>query len=144
MGKNGLQVVKPGREVSLAEGGQELGGGDHQLGVPPQKRRLTHLTPKMRTTTIKDIGGENKDGIKHENEKENDETCLQRRQTSKALASAEKSESKGSEVSLGRKEKTRLSSSGEKEEMDNVFRLDILSWQRTNTDWILTFYFPQF
>ena len=91
-----------------------------------------------------DIDGENEDGIKCENEKENDETCLQRRQTSKALASAEKSESKGSEVSLGRKEKTRLSSSGEKEEMDNVFPVDILSWQRTNTDWILTFYFPQF
>ena len=44
------------------------------------------------------------------------------------MASAEKSESKGSEVILGRKEKTRLSSSGEKEEMD------ILRWQRTNTD----------
>ena len=56
------------------------------------------------------------------------ETCLQSLQTSKALASAEKSESKGLEVTLGRKEKTRLSNSGEKEAMD------ILRWQRTNTD----------
>ena len=76
----------------------------------------------------KDIYGGNKDGIKHENEKENDETCLQRRQTSKALASAEKSESKGSEEILGRKEKTRLSSSGEKEE------IDVIRWRRINTD----------
>ena len=45
------------------------------------------------------------------------------------MASAEKSESKGSEVILGRKEKTRLSSSGEKEEIDMILR-----WQRTNTD----------
>ena len=56
------------------------------------------------------------------------ETCLHSLQTSKALASAEKSESKGSEVTLGRKEKTRLSNSGEKEAMD------ILRWQKTNND----------
>ena len=66
--------------------------------------------------------------------KENDETRLQRRQTSKALASAEKSESKGSEVTLGRKEKTRLSSSGEMEEIDLHCSIDILRWQRTNGD----------
>ena len=44
------------------------------------------------------------------------------------FASAEKSESKGSEVILGRKEKTKLSSSWEKEEMD------ILRSRKTNAD----------
>ena len=57
---------KPCRNVSLAEVGQSLDGGD-QLGFPPENRRLAHLSPpaadqqgvcQRREVGVEGVGGD--------------------------------------------------------------------------------------
>ena len=95
-----LDEVKPGRDVSLAEISQDLGGGDHQFGFRPQNRSLAHFFPMM--THQQGIGKVREIRIE-------------------------------GEVTLGKKEKMRLSTSGGSEAIDTR-KASVLSGSTTVAD----------